>query len=276
MNWKDTKYLLAYIAPATAFAALYYQGVWSFSTVLFAFFLVPLLELVLPMSTKNLSEEEEESKLSVKIFDWLLYSNIPILYGLLWYYFSTISAGGLETYEVIGVTMSVGILVGTIGINVAHELGHRVKKYEKTMSKSLLLTALYMHFFIEHNRGHHKNIATDNDPASARFGENLYSFWLRSTFGSYASAWRLEGERLRRKGQAFFSHHNEMIVFQVIQLAYLVTIGFIFGWAMIPFAIVVAIIGFLLLETVNYIEHYGLFRRKNENGRKFIRRKTHK
>jgi len=182
MNWKDTKYLLAYIAPATAFAAVYYQGFWSFSTVLFAFFLVPLLELVLPKSTINLSEEEEESKLSVKIFDWLLYSNIPILYGLLWYYFSTIAGGGLETYEVIGMTMSVGILVGTIGINVAHELGHRVKKYEQTMSKSLLLTAMYMHFFIEHNRGHHKNIATDNDPASARFGENLYSFWIRSTF----------------------------------------------------------------------------------------------
>jgi len=267
MNWKDTKYLLAYIAPATAFAAVYFQGAWSFATVLFAFFLVPLLELVLPKPTTNLSEEEEESKLAASIFDWLLYSNIPILYVLLWYYFSTIAVGGLEIYEVIGITMSVGILVGTIGINVAHELGHRVNKYEQTMSKTLLLSALYMHFFIEHNRGHHKNIATDKDPASARYGENLYAFWVRSTVGSYLSAWRLERERLERKGQAFFSIHNEMIIFQLIQISYLAAIGFFFGWIVIPFAIAIAITGFLLLETVNYIEHYGLRRKKLPSGR---------
>ncbi len=267
MNWKDTKYLLAYIAPLTTFLAIHYQGVWSFATVYLAFLIVPLLELVIPYSTANLTEEEEQSKLSITLFDWLLYSNVPILWGLLWYYFSTISAGGLATYEIIGITSSVGIIVGTIGINVAHELGHRVKKYEQTLSKTLLLSALYMHFFIEHNRGHHKNIATDEDPASARLGENLYSFWIRSTFGGYLNAWRLEAEKLNRKGHAVFSLKNEMFVFQIIQIGYLVSVGLIFGWMMIPFAIVVAIIGFLELETVNYIEHYGLRRKKLASGR---------
>jgi len=267
MNWKDTKYLLAYVAPLTTFLAIYYQGAWSFATVYFAFLMVPLLELVIPYSTENLSEEEEQSKLSVTLFDWLLYSNVPILWGILWYYFSTMSAGGLATYEMIGMTTSVGIIVGTIGINVAHELGHQVKKYEQILSKTLLLSALYMHFFIEHNRGHHKNIATDEDPASARLGENVYSFWIRSTFGGYLNAWRLEKEKLKRKGRAVFSLNNEMLVFQLIQIAYLVSVGLIFGWMMVPFAIVVAIIGFLELETVNYIEHYGLRRKKLASGR---------
>ena len=267
MNWKDTKYLLAYIAPLTAFAAIYYQGAWSFATVYLAFLIVPLLELVIPYSTANLTEDEEQSKLSITLFDWLLYSNVPILWGILWYYFTTLSAGGLAAYEVIGITMSVGIIVGTIGINVAHELGHRVKKYEQTLSKTLLLSALYMHFFIEHNRGHHKNIATDEDPASARFGENLYSFWIRSTFGGYLNAWRLEADKLKRKGNAVFSLKNEMLVFQFIQVAYLVSVGLIFGWMMVPFAIAIAIIGFLELETVNYIEHYGLRRKKLDSGR---------
>ena len=267
MKWKETKYLLAYIAPATAFAAIYFQGFWSFSTVYFAFAFVPLMELVLPYSEKNLTNEEESSKLANIAFDWLLYSNIPILYILLWYYFSTIATGGMATYEMIGMTMSVGIIVGTIGINVAHELGHRVKKYEQTMSKILLLSALYMHFFIEHNRGHHKNIATDEDPASARLGENLYSFWLRSTVGSYLNAWQLEAERLGRKNLSSLSLKNEMLVFQIIQVAYLIAIGLVFGWVVIPFAIAVAITGFLLLETVNYIEHYGLRRKKLPSGR---------
>lgn len=267
MNWKDSKYLLAYLAPATAFAAIYYQGYWSFATVYFAFILVPLLELFIPYSKENLSQEEEETKLSIQLFDWLLYSNIPILWGLIWYYFSTISAGGLAAYEVIGMTMSVGILTGTIGINVAHELGHRVKKYEQNMSKALLLSALYMHFFIEHNRGHHKNIATNEDPASARFGENLYSFWIRSSVGGYLNAWQLEAERLSRKGETVFSLKNEMIIFQIIQVGYLIAVGLIFGWMMVPFAIAIAISGFLLLETVNYIEHYGLRRKKLASGR---------
>ncbi len=267
MNWKDIKYLFAYIAPMTAFAALYYQGVWSFSTIYFAFIMIPLLEFIAPISKENFTAEVEQSKLSTIIFDWLLYINVPILWALVWCYFTTIAAGGLSVFEQIGLTMSVGTLVSTIGINVAHELGHRTNKYEQMLSKFLLLSALYMHFFIEHNGGHHKNIATDEDPASAKSGENLYSFWIRSSVGGYFNAWKLEAEKLRRNGDAVFSLKNEMLIFQMIQIAYLVGVGFIFGWFVIPFAIAIAINGFLLLETVNYIEHYGLRREKLANGK---------
>lgn len=267
MNWKDSKYLLAYLAPLSTFLAIYLKGYWSFATVILAFAIIPILDSVSPSSDKNLDEEEEISKLSSTIFDWLLYSNVPMLWGLLLYFFATISAGGLETYELVGMTWSVGIIVGTIGINVAHELGHRVKKSEQFLSKTLLLSALYMHFFIEHNRGHHKNIATDEDPASSRLNENLYSFWIRSTIGGYRSAWNLENDKLKKQGAAFFSLNNEMLMFQLIQVTYLLFIGFYFGWLVVPFAIIIAIIGFLLLETVNYIEHYGLRRKKLPSGR---------
>ena len=267
MNWKDSKYLLAYVAPLSAFAAIYYQGYWSFATVVLAFAFIPLLDFLVPSSKQNLTSEQEVSKLSTIIFDWLLYLNVPMLWILIWSLFSTISAGGLETFEIIGMTWSVGIIVSTVGINVAHELGHRVKKSEQLMSKTLLLSALYMHFFIEHNRGHHKNIATDEDPASSRLNENLYSFWVRSTFGGYRSAWNLEAERLKKQGASFFSLKNEMLIFQLIQVGYLVSVGLYFGWFVVPFAIIIAITGFLLLETVNYIEHYGLRRKKLPSGR---------
>ncbi|MDB4505710.1 MAG: alkane 1-monooxygenase [Saprospiraceae bacterium] len=267
MNWKDSKYLLAYLAPLSTFAAIYVQGYWSFATVILAFAIIPLLDHFYSSSEKNLTEQEEGSKLSTIIFDWLLYSNIPILWGLIWFFFSTISAGGLETFEMVGMTWSIGIIVSTIGINVAHELGHRVKKSEQLMSKSLLLSALYMHFFIEHNKGHHKNIATDEDPASSRLNENLYAFWVRSTIGGYKSAWSLETAKLKKQGVSFFSFKNEMLVFQLVQVTYLVFVGLYFGWFVVPFAIIIAITGFLLLETVNYIEHYGLRRKKLASGR---------
>lgn len=264
--WKDLKYLIAYIAPLAAFLGIYLQGAWSFSAVYVAFGLIPALDALAPKSAYNYSPEEENARLSNRFFDLLLYLNIPILFGLIGYYFNTIAGGGLAGYEVLGMTLSVGIIVGTIGINVAHELGHRNTWYEQGAAKILLLTAQYMHFFIEHNRGHHKNVATDEDPASARLGETLYAFWLRSVSGSYRNAWRLERERLEKKGKKAWSWQNEMVRFTVFQLSYLLAIGLIWGWRMPLYALAIAATGFLLLESVNYIEHYGLRRRKLPNG----------
>lgn len=265
--WKDLKYLIAYIAPISAFFAIAQQGIWSFAAIYVAFIAIPILDYFSPQSISNHPTEAETERSKILFFDLLLYLNIPILYILIAYYFQTITTTPLTTYELVGLTLSVGLIVGTIGINVAHELGHRNNKFEQFLSKSLLLTGLYMHFFIEHNRGHHKNIATDEDPASARYGESLYAFWFRSVTGSYAHAWTLETERLQRQQLSFWSWHNEMLRFQLIQLAYLATIAFIWGIAMLPFAIAIAVVGFLLLECVNYIEHYGLRRKKLPNGR---------
>ncbi len=264
---KDLKYLLAYIIPFLAYLGIYLGGYWSFVTPFFAFGLVPIFELLGPKYTDNYSPEEESSRVLNRFFDFLLYLNVPILFALLWFYFSQLAAGNLATYEIVGITLSVGITIGTIGINVGHELGHRHTWYEQLMSKTLLLSALYMHFIIEHNRGHHKNVATDKDPASAKYGEILYLFWIRSTISSYFDAWRLENNRVKKMVGSAFSYKNEMIWFQLIQISYLVSIGLIFGWTIVPFAIIAGIIGFLELETVNYIEHYGLRRKQLASGR---------
>ena len=117
-----------------------------------------------------------------------------------------------------------------------------------------------MHFFIEHNRGHHKNVSTPEDPSSARKGEMLYAFWFRSVIYSYLSAWKIEQDRLNKKGEPFISYDNEMMRFQVIQLSLLALIWWQFGWLIMLYFVAAATIGFLLLETVNYIEHYGLLR----------------
>lgn len=263
----DAKYLLAYTMPIVAFLGIYYGGFWSLGAIYLAFVIIPLLELLLPYSKKNFDHKEEEKRSSIVFFDVLLFLNIPILFAAIFYFFARVEAGGLTTFESIGMTLNIGVLIGTIGINVAHELGHRTTKYEQLMSKILLMPALYMHFFIEHNRGHHKNVATNEDPASARFGENVYRFWFRSMIYSYLDAWRLEAQRLKRMGKKTFSKENEMIWFQLTQLLYLLGVGAVFGWGLIPYAIGIALSGVLLLETVNYIEHYGLRRKKLASGR---------
>ncbi|MCC5938570.1 MAG: alkane 1-monooxygenase [Lunatimonas sp.] len=264
---KDLKYLLAYSIPVSAILAIHWQGWWSWATVVLAFGIFPLLDIVLPFSTANYTQEEEKRRLSNRVFDLLLYLCPLICYGLVYLYFNRLALGGLETYERVGLTCSIGVVLGALGINVSHELGHRANKWEQLLAKAGLLPVLYQHFFIEHNRGHHKHVATDKDPASARKNESLYAFFVRSIVGQYFGAWELENRRLIKKGRSIFSWQNEMIRFTVYQAVYLLVVASFFGWSLIPYALAIALIGVLLLETINYIEHYGLRRRVLSNGR---------
>jgi alkane 1-monooxygenase len=271
---KDLKYLIAYIGPISAWLGLYLGGWYSFGITYIAFGIIPLLELITPIYIGNHPAEVEEARSHNRFFDFILYLHVPFLYATLAYGFYLVKTDNLSNLETIGLIFNLGIMVGAFGINVGHELGHRDTRFEQFLSKALLLPALYQHFYIEHNRGHHKNVATDADPASARLGENLYAFWLRSVVFSYRNAWVLEKERLERLKIPTLSWQNEMLRFQVFQAVYLLVIGFVFGnptpqgvlWTVF-LAMAIAITGFLLLETVNYIEHYGLRRRKLPNGR---------
>jgi alkane 1-monooxygenase len=156
--------------------------------------------------------------------------------------------------------MSMGLLCGTFGINVAHELGHRVNKLEQTFAKLLLLTSLYMHFFIEHNKGHHKHVATPHDPSTAKYNQSVYAFWPQTLIGTYLSAWKIANEEMEKKGKPWWSLQNEMLLFQLIQIMFVLMILYFFGFKIAMLFMVAALIGGLLLESVNYIEHYGLSR----------------
>ena len=158
--------------------------------------------------------------------------------------------------------------MGTIcghSINVAHELGHRGKKFEQNLAKTLLLGSLYMHFIIEHNRGHHQRVATREDPATARKGEILYTFLCRSILYSFISAWQLEHKRLKDRNKKILCFENEMIRFSVIQISLCVIIVLFLGFISLLYFFTVSLMGIILLETINYVEHYGLIRKKNEN-----------
>jgi alkane 1-monooxygenase len=153
-----------------------------------------------------------------------------------------------------------GIVIGTCGINVAHELGHRKSIVERILAQILLIPAFYIHFFIEHNRGHHKYVATKLDPASAEKGEVLYSFWWKSVIGGYFNAWKLEDKRLKKHPIKIKFYANKMVLFSFAQLIYLILLVFFFSWSTVFATIFAGITGILLLETINYLEHYGLRR----------------
>jgi alkane 1-monooxygenase len=179
----------------------------------------------------------------------------------------SVSTTYFETYEFVGAIFSIGILLGVNGINVAHELGHRQATNERFIGKALLLPSFYMHFFIEHNFGHHLHAATKEDPATARYNQSVYSFWFTSVFRQYIGAWNIQMKLLNNNGLGFLSLKNDMFWFILIQLGYLAVVILLFSQIGLLFAVCSGIIGFLLLETVNYIEHYGLLRLKTKSGR---------
>ena len=272
---KDLKYLTAYLVPLICVLGIYKGGLWMYLTPLVVFGLVPLLELWMPSLKTNLDEEQRESKLKNKFFDVLLWLNVPIVLGVLFYGFYSYSFSAFQSYEVVGLIFSLGIVAGSNGINVAHELGHRQETWERFLGKLLLLPSMYMHFYVEHNYGHHLKAATPDDPASARYNENLYAFWVRSVSSQYTSAWSIQRRLNKAAGRSWFAIKSDMFWYTTIQVSYLVAIGLYFSWATAGIALAVAVVGFSLLEIINYLEHYGLRRQQKKSGRYEIVKEIH-
>lgn len=264
---RDLKYLTAFSIPLAAIISLALRDYWAFLTPIFAFGFIPLLEIILPVKTENLNDKEFLSKSKNKFFNLLLYLNLPLVFGIVLWFLWSITWANYETFELVGLVLSVGIVAGSNGINVAHELGHRKIWWEKSIGKILLLPSLYMHFYIEHNFGHHINAATPEDPASAQYNQSVYSFWFTSMARQYIGAWKIQKRLLKNENSSFFSLKNDMLWYTIIQLSYLALILLFFGIASLWMAMAIGVTGALLLETINYIEHYGLQRNKTANGR---------
>ncbi len=266
MKIRALKFGLPLIIYALAYLSFTQTGWMVFAPVLFAFLIVPSVELLIPSNEKNLSAAEEQIAKEDKLYDIWLYAIVPFQYIAVYYFLQTVNDPTINNWELIGRILAMGLLCGTFGINVGHELGHRRHLYERNMAKALLLTSLYMHFYIEHNKGHHKNVSTHEDPSSARKGESLYRFYLRTVIYGYISAWKIAADEQRKKGKPVFNVANQMIQFQCLQLLFVAIVFGVFGTFAGCCFLAAATIGFLLLETVNYIEHYGLERKKTAEG----------
>lgn len=268
MHVKALKYISPAIVYVLAFIAFSFTGWLTCVALLYAWALLPLVELFIKPDPKNLDEAEAEIAKTDKYYDYLLYFFVVLQYVALGYFLLMMkNTQQLAWWQVSARIATMGLLCGSFGINVGHELGHRINKFEQTLAKAALLTSLYMHFKIEHNKGHHKRVATPDDPASARYNEPLYFFYFRTIIFSYFSAWKIANDEMRKHGLPFLYFKNEMLQAHIIQLLFVAMIFYFFGWQITVYYLCAALIGILLLETVNYIEHYGLQRKQVAEGK---------
>ena len=272
--WSDGKRyawllgILVPLAPFLAWGAVEATGVgafWFLGPAL-VFVVFPLLDLTIGMDATNPPDSVLKWLEQDHYYRWCTYLFIPIQYAGLVFAYWMWSSGDLNLVEAVGLALTMGV-VGGIAINTAHELGHKRANSERWLSRVALAQTGYGHFFIEHNRGHHVKVATPEDPASARLGESFWAFLPRTVIGSLRSAWELEGVRLDRLKKRHWSINNDVLTAWAMTVALFAGLAIVFGAAVLPYLVVQAVIGFSLLEVVNYLEHYGLRRQKKEDGR---------
>ncbi|MFT4298146.1 MAG: alkane 1-monooxygenase [Aeromicrobium sp.] len=294
IEWTDKKrylWIMGAIMPLIpliiwgAYAATEWSFWWWFGPVIL-FVIVPLVDLVAGLDPNNPPDELIEALEEDRFYRWVTYAFIPAqIAGFPWGCL-VIGDGSLFGWDVygnaaqvlpgigdhlsvadkIGLATGMGLVAG-IGINTAHELGHKKEEHERWFARIALAQTAYGHFFIEHNRGHHVRVATPEDPASGRIGETVWGFMPRTVIGSLKSAWGLEQKRFARLKKSPISLKNDLInawMFTVVLWGFAMAA---FGWQIVPFLVLQAIIGIWLLESVNYLEHYGMKRQKLASGR---------
>ena len=279
-SWTDPKrhlWLIGLVVPSLFFigyagwlatGAQQWSGLWFWIGPVIVLVVVPAIDLLVGLDRSNPPDDVIEALENDRYYRWITYLFLPIQYVAFPAAMYLVvegdpffGGGELATWEKVGLAISIGV-IGGIGINTAHELGHKKESHERWLSKIALAQVFYGHFYIEHNRGHHVRVATPEDPASARMGETFYQFWPRTVVGSVTSAWRVEKKRYARKKKHPFRLGNDVLNAWLMSV---VLWGGLVAWlgiGVLPYLVLQAVIGFSLLEIVNFMEHYGMLRQK--------------
>lgn len=272
--WRDRKrrwWLISALFPGLVGLHLWHyvrsgQLAWLYLLPLVMYGVIPLLDRWLGEDRSNPPEAQVPALEADPWYRALVVAFVPLQFGAFgagcW--LAVREAG--DPWVLLGLVLSVGGING-VAINTAHELGHKHPRWERWLARVALAPVAYGHFYVEHNRGHHRRVATFEDPASARLGESFWRFLPRTVLGGLASAWQLERARLAGHGLPALHGRNEVL--QAWALTALLW-GALLAWlgpALLPFLLLQALYGFSLLEVVNYIEHYGLKRALGPDGK---------
>ena len=264
-------WLLSVVYPLQPFIGMWLhartgeQG-WLLLPLALNYVLAPIIDWIIGEDSNNPPEEVVLQLDRDPYYRVLTYLVVPLhfisLIGAAWW----AGTQDLSWWALIGFAVIAGNASG-LGINTGHELGHKKSRLERTLAKIVLAVPVYGHFWIEHNRGHHRDVSTPDDPASARMGESIYRFALREIPGAFRRAWTIEQERLERRGKSAWAINNQIL--QSLSLSAVLQLGLLvaFGWKMIPFLAIHNVMAWWQLTSANYVEHYGLLRQKDDNGR---------
>ncbi|WP_454784045.1 alkane 1-monooxygenase [Legionella sp. WA2024007413] len=262
---KKLSFMLAYLLVILPFIGFYYGGFYTFLPFFILFTLVPCMDIWL-LDPSNPNPTEEHLLLKAKYFKLLTWIYVPLQCCFIILAAYLIAHVPLTAKEFIGFSLSIGLLTGGIGITLAHELMHKNSQVDQLLSKILLVSVCYGHFFIEHVRGHHVHVATPKDPATSRLGESLYQFLPRTIIGSFRSASNLERKRLKRLGYPWYHVKNQFWWIIGIPIILALLLLYYGGWMVLLFFMIQSLTAIILLEIINYVEHYGLERKKFADG----------
>tara|TARA_B100001057_G_scaffold486064_2_gene566635 strand:+ start:206 stop:1249 length:1044 start_codon:yes stop_codon:yes gene_type:complete len=265
MTISKLKYIGAYFSPLLAILSFNLSGYWAFIGVATLYILVPILEQFLPKDTYNLTKSEKELAKKDKFYDWILYLLAPVQLYVVYVFLTTISRPDILFIELLGYSLMMGTILGVNGINGGHELGHKTEHPIKIfLAHVLLMTSLQNHFMTYHNSGHHKDVATPNDLTTAKKGQSFYSFAFQSQIGGYFKTWKLENEKLKKRGKNPLL--NPMILTTLVPWLFQGLIFFHFGYFVGSMYFLASVFGISILESQNYFSHYGLQRKLKEDG----------
>lgn len=260
------KYFASYLIPILAIVTFNVTGVYAFLGLIFLYFIIPVIEYLIPPNAYNLEKAEKEMAKEDVGFDVVLYVLVFLQLYVIYLFCIKINEPNLALSDIIARTAMMGTVLGAIGINVGHELGHKTNHLIKQVFAQVILTTSFQNHFIPyHNAGHHRDVGTPMDFSSAKEGDNYYLFAIRSQIGGYFKTWRLEDIRLKAMGRNPWL--NPMIIYTCLPILMAGGIYFFAGKVAAVCYFIAAIFGISILESQNYYSHYGLRRKKLENGR---------
>jgi alkane 1-monooxygenase len=239
---------------------------WLWLTAVVLYGVVPLADYLLGADTSNPPEALVPELEQDRWYRWLTWLTVPVIWVTVAIAAWIAVAGELSLFGWLGLALSAGWASGA-GINVGHELGHKKGAHEVWLGRLALAPSCYGHFIVEHVRGHHRDVATPDDPASSRLGESYYRFMCREIPGAFRRAWALERERLAAQGRGPWHPANHNLQAWALSILFWVPLLLWLGPALLPFLVLQAAFAYSLLSAANYVEHYGLKRLRRADGR---------
>jgi alkane 1-monooxygenase len=239
---------------------------WFFVPLVVFYGLIPLVDAWIGEDLTNPPEERVPALEADPYYRAILYATVPVVWATVLFNCVFLASHDLPLASWLATVVATGAVLG-FGLNLGHELGHKHGGLARKVALFTTALGAYGHFSIEHNRGHHRHVSTPEDPASARMGESIYRFVLREMPGAFVRAWRLETDRLRRRGRPAWHWDNEILQAGTFTLVLYAGLIAACGVSMVPVLVLVAFWGAFQLTSANYIEHYGLQRRRGPDGR---------
>ena len=255
------------LLPLTGLAAHHVSGheIGLALPLLISYGLMPLLDALIGEDRNNPPEAVVPQLDADRYYRWLTWATVPLhfvaLIACAWW----AGTQNLSWWALALLAYVAGADAG-LGLNTAHELGHKHDRLEQVLARLALAVPAYGHFTVEHGRGHHRWVATPEDHASSRMGESIYRFALRELPGGIRRAWALESERLAAQGRSPWSWRNTMLQSYAVTLLLQGGLVIAFGWVMLPFLAIHNLVAWWQLTSANYVEHYGLLRRQLPSG----------